>query len=155
MTKPLRVYLDTSVYGGCQDAAFSEDSLRVIEAVSQDKLIALTSEVVIRELLQAPQAVKESRSKLPEHSVEEVPLTDEVFALANAYLEAGILGPRQGDDAIHVAAATVARADAIVSWNFRHIVRLDKIKAYNQINLLNGYGILTIVTPKEVQTDAE
>jgi hypothetical protein len=46
--------------------------------------------------------------------------------------------------------ATVYRADAIVSWNFRHIVRLDKIKMFNQINLLNGYGILTIISPKEV-----
>lgn len=52
-----------------------------------------------------------------------------------------------------MAAATVARADAIVSWNFKHIVRLDKMKAYNQINLLNGYGILTIVSPKEVILD--
>ncbi len=51
------------------------------------------------------------------------------------------------DDATHVAAATVARADAIVSWNFRHIVRLRKIKAYNQVNLAQGYGILTILSP--------
>ena len=49
----------------------------------------------------------------------------------------------------HVAAATVARVDAIVSWNFKHIVRLDKMKAYNRVNLLNGYGILTIISPKE------
>jgi hypothetical protein len=30
----------------------------------------------------------------------------------------GIVSPRWSDDAAHVAAATVARADAIVSWNF-------------------------------------
>lgn len=46
--------------------------------------------------------------------------------------------------------ATVARADAIVSWNFKHIVRLGKMTAYNQVNLINGYGILTIISPKEV-----
>ena len=115
MMKVLRVYLDTSVFGGCQDPAFRDDSLRLLEAVRQEKLIALTSAVVIRELMQAPRAVKEARSNLPEHSVEEIALTDEVFALANAYLEADILGPRQGDDAIHVAAATVARADAIIA----------------------------------------
>jgi hypothetical protein len=54
---------------------------------------------------------------------------------------------------LHVAAATAARADAIVSWNFRHIMRLDKMRAYNQINLSNGYGILTIISPKEVNYD--
>jgi len=40
-----------------------------------------------------------------------------------------------------------------VSWNFRHIVKLDKIKGYNQVNLLSGYGLLTIVSPKEVSFD--
>ena len=53
-----------------------------------------------------------------------------------------------------VAAATVARADAIVSWNFRHIVRLDKIKGFNQVNFEIGYAHLTIISPKEVLSDA-
>lgn len=73
----------------------------------------------------------------------------------NRRMEAKILGPEWIDDATHVAAATVARADAIVSWNFKHIVRLDKMKAYNQVNLLNGYGILTIISPKEVLIDED
>ena len=42
------------------------------------------------------------------------------------------------DDATHVAAATVAKADAVVSWNFKHIVRLDKIKAYNEVEARDG-----------------
>jgi hypothetical protein len=66
-----------------------------------------------------------------------------------------ILGPKWLDDMTHVAIATVSRADAIVSWNFKHIVRLDKMKAYNQVNILNGYGILTIISPMEVMTDEE
>jgi hypothetical protein len=52
-----------------------------------------------------------------------------------------------------VASATVARADTVVSCSFKHIVKLDKIKGYNQVNLLNGYGLLTIVSPKEVIFD--
>ena len=70
-------------------------------------------------------------------------------------MKAKILGPECLDDAAHVAVATVARADAIVSWNFNHIVRLDKMKAYNQVNLMNGYGILTIISPKEVLIDED
>jgi len=72
------------------------------------------------------------------------------FTLRDAYLDAGIVSKRWTDDATHVAAATVARADALVSWNFKHIVRLDKMKLYNQINLLNRYGLLTIISPKEL-----
>jgi len=89
------------------------------------------------------------------HNLERVDLTDDVYDLQEAYLAAGVLGPRRGNDALHVAAATVARADAIVSWNFRHIVRLDKIKAYNRVNFECGYGLLTILSPREVYTYAE
>ncbi len=53
----------------------------------------------------------------------------------------------------HVAAATVSRADAIVSWNFKHIVRIDKMRAYNQVNLQTGFGLLSIVSPREVRFD--
>ena len=149
----LRVYLDASVYGGCFDAPFREDSMRVIDAVRRGRLEILASEIVLAELGDAPKRVRELAGSLPPESLEEVPLSSEILELRDAYIAAGILGPGQRADATHVAAATVARADAIVSWNFRHIVRLDKIKGYNQVNLQHGYGILTVVSPKEVNVD--
>lgn len=83
----------------------------------------------------------------------DLPITDEVLTLRDAYIRAGVVGPGRRNDATHVAAATVARADVIVSWNFRHIVRLDKIRSYNRADLLNGYGVLAILSPKEVRSD--
>ena len=80
-------------------------------------------------------------------------VTPEIRGLSVAYIAAGIVRKSSLDDTLHVAAATVSRVDAIVSWNFKHIVRLDRIKGYNQVNLSLGYGILTIVSPKEVQFD--
>lgn len=50
--------------------------------------------------------------------MESVPIDAAVEALAEAYLAAGILSRRWRGDAIHVAAATVACADLILSWNF-------------------------------------
>lgn len=82
-------------------------------------------------------------------------LNDVAIDLRNAYLDAHILVPTWIDDLTHVAIATVVRADAIVSWNFKHIVRLDKMKAYNRVNLTNGYGILTIISPMEVMVNEE
>lgn len=54
------------------------------------------------------------------------------------------------DDATHVAAAALAHADAIVPWHFKHIVRLDKIKVYNEVNQQYGLPPLTILSPIEV-----
>jgi predicted nucleic acid-binding protein len=148
--RKLRVYFDTSVIGGCLDDEFAEESLQLLNLVRQGELIMLLSEVVSTELGGAPIEVQALLQDLPLENVEGIELTTEIVDLAQAYLIAEILTPKSLNDAIHVAAATVSRADAIVSWNFKHIVRLDKMKQFSQVNLLNGYGILTIVSPKEV-----
>ncbi len=148
-----RLYADTSVIGGYYDVEFERESRRFIEAVQEGKFILLTSGVVIEEIEEGPENVRKLFSSLPVEATEIIPLTSETIDLRNAYLDAGILDKKWIDDATHVAAATVARAEAIVSWNFRHIVRLDKMKAYNRINFLNGYGFLTIITPKEIDYD--
>jgi len=145
-----RIYCDSSVIGGYFDPEFEADSQRFINAVKKGHIIMLMTEVVVEEILNAPQNVRDLLASIPPSSVERVPVSTEVIELRNAYIAAGILGVKSIDDATHVASATVARSDAIVSWNFAHIVRLDKMKAYNQVNLLNGYGILTIISPKEV-----
>lgn len=147
----LRVYMDTSVIGGCLDEEFAEDSQRVFELAKRGYLRLLLSDVVVRELEQAPPSVRRLLESLPEPSVQRVTITEEVQQLRDAYIGAGVIGQQWVDDATHVAAATVAQADAIVSWNFRHIVRLDKIKAYNQVNKTLGYDELTIVSPKEIR----
>ena len=148
--KKHRIYCDSSVIGGYFDREFESDSRRFMDAVKKGHILMLMSEVVVEEILDAPKNVRDLLASIPTSSIERVPLTKEVIELRNAYIAAVILGVKWIDDATHVAAATVARADAIVSWNFAHIVRLDKMKAYNQVNLINGYGILTIITPKEV-----
>ena len=124
-----------------------------MNAIREGRALALVSEVVLRELEGAPEKVQSVFTGLPKENLERVELSDQVYELHEAYLAAGILGPRRADDALHVAAATVSRADAIVSWNFRHIVRLDKIKGYNRVNFELGYGVLTILSPKEVIGD--
>lgn len=150
-----RIYADTSVIGGCLDVEFSSESSHFIEMVRQVRCILLLSEITVAELDKAPAAVQNILLSLPDEAVEKVELTEEILELRNEYMKANILGAEWLDDATHVAAATVARADAIVSWNFKHIVRLDKMKAYNQVNLMNGYGILTIISPREVLIDED
>jgi predicted nucleic acid-binding protein len=124
-----------------------------MEAIKQEKFILLMSDIIVSELINAPQAVKDILLSIPQRVIEVVKITPEVLQLRDAYINEGVVTSKSINDATHVAAATIARADAIISWNFKHIVRLDKMKGYNQINLLNGYGILTIISPLEVTID--
>ncbi|MEK7476663.1 MAG: hypothetical protein AAB152_13665 [Candidatus Coatesbacteria bacterium] len=148
-----RVYVDTSVIGGCLDEEFAGPSRQLLDWARDGKIMLLVSDVVIDELAEAPGPVRAIFAGLPIESVERVPVDDRVRSLRDAYLSAGIIGPASAYDATHVAAASVAAADAICSWNFRHIVRLDRIRAYNEVNVRNGYGTLTIMSPREVNLD--
>ena len=65
----------------------------------------------------------------------------------------GAIAARMRADALHIAVATVARVDVLVSWNFKHIVNLRRIHAYNAVNLKRGYPLLEIRTPREVLDD--
>ena len=151
--KLLRIYLDTSVIGGCHDREFAVDSEKLIGYIRSGKARIIVSEILLSELDKASDAIRSILTSIPPEHVETFSIDKEVAELRNAYIQAGIVGKNSLDDAFHVAAATIARVDAIVSWNFMHIVRLDKIKAYNQVNLSMGYGILIIISPKEVLFD--
>ena len=66
------------------------------------------------------------------------------------YLDAGVVGPASGNDALHVAIATVARADVVASWNFKHIVHMDKVRGFNAVNLSEGSPLIDIRSPLEL-----
>jgi predicted nucleic acid-binding protein len=148
--KTLRIYIDTSVVGGCQDEEFMDESLKLMEMARSGAILLLVSEVLADELALAPVRVQSVLADLPASALEPVPLSAEAEALQSAYLEAGVVGPQHGSDAMHVALATVSRADMIVSWNFKHIVHFDKIRGFNAANLKEGYLPIEIRSPKEV-----
>ncbi len=155
MKRKWRLYLDTSVFGGVFEAAEGRDaaSRQVLDAVLYGQAVACFSDTVLMELADAPERVRFLLESLPNECREEIAINWEIRALSHAYLAAEIVGRKWIEDTLHVAAATVARADAIVSWNFKHMVRLDKIRAYNAVNLAEGYGMVQIVSPKEVNFD--
>ena len=146
----LRVYCDTSVFGGCFDEEFSEASLAVFEDVRQGAFVLVASDTTLAELDGTPQNVQTLLRELPAESVERVLFTGEVRMLRDAYIEAGVVGPASNRDAAHIASATVANADIIVSWNFKHIVHLEKIKGYHGVNRTLGYPEIPIHSPPEV-----
>jgi hypothetical protein len=146
----IRVYVDTSVFGGTQDEEFAETSRRFFRRVQSGEYTVLLSAHTVDELMPAPDQVLGVLRDLPQHCVETVASSDEAEVLAKAYIEAGALGEASHMDALHVAAATVAGADLILSWNFKHIVCYDRIQLFNGVNVLHGYRDLDIRSPLEM-----
>lgn len=61
-----------------------------------------------------------------------------------------VVGETSLDDCIHIATATLNKVDMLVSWNFKHIVNIYRIRGYNSINLRLGHAKLEIHSPKEI-----
>jgi predicted nucleic acid-binding protein len=150
----LRVYLDTSVIGGVFDREFAEDSARLFTAVRDRRATGLVSSVTQEEMAHAPEHVQAVLLDLPEGALVRLPDHGEVQALTEAYLAAGAVTERFRGDAAHIAFATVYNADVLASWNFKHIVNLQRIQQFNAVNLMSGYRTLEIRSPRELfQTD--
>jgi hypothetical protein len=148
-----RVYVDTSVLGGCEDEEFSEHSIRLMETFVRGDRVLVLSILTIQELTAAPASVRQRLASVPEPYIETLPLDAEAEALAEEYVAAGVLTARMRADAQHIAMATLARVDVLVSWNFKHIVNLQRIHGYNSVNLRQGYPMIEIRTPREVMSD--
>ena len=148
--KRLHIYVDASVVGGCEDSEFAEDSLALWRLFIEGVYIQVLSEHTLRELQGAPERIRTHLLEIPE--AHQIILGDspEANTLAEAYLTHGIIGPGSRSDALHVALATIGRVDVMVSWNFKHIVNLGRIRMFNAVNLEQGYGLIEIRTPKEV-----
>jgi len=148
-----RIYTDTSVLGGCEDDEFREPSRRLLDAFERGELTLVLSELTVRELETAPEEVRNILGQVPSGHIEALALSPEAEDLASAYIADGAIGAQMRADALHIALATVARVDVLVSWNFKHIVNLKRIHAYNAVNLKRGYPLLEIRTPREVPGD--
>jgi len=147
--KTIRIYADTSVFGGAFDPEFSEASSAFWDQVKAGRFHLVLSPILTVEIAVAPKKVK-ALYRTIEPLAEMLPIAEATRRLREAYLRAKIVSPQWMADALHVAHATVCGCQMIVSWNFRHIVHFEKIALYNAINVQEGYSPIGIHTPQEV-----
>ncbi|MDR1415977.1 MAG: PIN domain-containing protein [Prevotellaceae bacterium] len=147
--RKLILYLDTSVIGGYYDDEFLQDTQRLFQTIKDNEYGVAISDLTLKELVRAPQNVK---MLLHDLSIDfkEVVASQECIALANEYLKKKVVGQTSLEDCIHIATATIHKIDILVSWNFKHIVNMRRIRGYNAINIKNGYTVLEIRSPKDL-----
>jgi len=150
MKRRSRIYVDTSIIGGCLDLEFKEASGKLIQMFNRGDQVAVISEITRLELKKAPDDVQAVLNEIPKENIEDVELTEDAAELAKAYILGNVLGENKIVDAQHITIATVQNVDLIVSWNFKHIVNIDKIRGFNAENLKRGYSLMEIRSPLEV-----
>ncbi|MFM2201623.1 MAG: hypothetical protein RL040_823 [Bacteroidota bacterium] len=145
-----RFYFDTSVFGGIFDEEFELESALIFKMVKSGLIRCVYSDLTEKELLNAPENVRLFFESLSSHSTEKVLITEECFSLAKLYIEEKVVGQTSLDDCLHIATATLNKVDILVSWNFKHIVNIYRIRGYNSVNMKLGHGTLEIRSPKEI-----
>jgi hypothetical protein len=148
------IYVDTSVIGGCCDPEFQEWSNGILKDFQSGTFKLLLSELIDAEIEDAPEEVRKIYKQFRQCAENILALTPEAIELADAYIKRRILTNNYRDDARHIAIATVAGADLVVSWNFKHIVHFEKIQMFNAVNIEMGYRPISIYSPREVTTHA-
>jgi len=145
-----RIYIDTSVIGGCFDEEFQMWSNSLMKDFCNGIFQPVVSTIVTDEIKNAPDKVKSKYKEMIKIGSEVLTPNGEVYELFNQYVKHQIISEKFSNDMMHIALATIGNVDVLVSWNFKHIVRFDKIRLFNAVNLEYGYKTLAIHAPREV-----
>lgn len=148
--KKQRIYLDTSVFGGYYDEEFEEFSRPLFDRIYKGEFTVLLSAVLQQELKPAPSKIIKLITNLKSEYTEFVNEDNIAIELASEYISEKVVGQTSFADCLHIALATINQADLLISWNFKHIVNVERIRGYNSINIKNGYKQLDIRSPREL-----
>jgi len=145
-----RIYIDTSIVGGFFDEEFEKPTKALFEKLKQKEIIFVVSDLLRKELINAPDNVHSLLENYEQECFELVNLTEEAKNLANDYIAEKVIGKTSLEDCQHIAMATINKVDILASWNFKHIVNINRIRGYNSVNLKNGFQTLEIRNPKDL-----
>lgn len=155
--RKLKIYLETTVFNYYfdEDRPGHEDVVELFDRIKEGRYEVLTSEYTVREIERAPEPKRSKMIAIVDALTERIDLDRNIEALANRYVDEGIIPSKYRGDAIHVAVASIVNADCIVSYNFQHINKLKTMIETRRINLSLGYKGIEFCTAKEVVGDDE
>ena len=146
-----RYYIDTSVFGGFFDDEFSAHTIPLFQRLKNNEFILLFSTVTQNELINAPDQVKELVQNINADQTEFLDISEDAIELESTYIAEKVVGPTSFADCLHIAIATIHQADFLISWNFKHIVNIERIRGYNSINIKKGFKQIEIRSPREFE----
>ena len=146
----MKLYLDTSVFGGYFETEFKIWTEKLFEQIINGDYTAVISDITLLELEGAPKYIRDLADKIISENAELVTakLTDK--KLSDIYIKEKIVSSKYRSDTFHIAIATTNKVDILTSWNFKHIVNINKIRQYNSVNLKYGFTMIEIRSPRDI-----
>lgn len=155
MRKPT-AYIETSVWGAVvnDEPIFFRDAALKLLARS-DEYTFYISPIVTEEINRAAPHLRDRIEELLSSTETELlEFTDEIVELADSYIERGVFSAKYSDDALHVAFASCHHIDFLVSYNFKHMVRVTRRDVIKAANTVLGYHTPIIVSAEELAEES-
>jgi len=149
--RKIKLYLDTSVISHlfANDTPDKmADTLLLWDVFSGGKYEIYISDVVTNEVQRCPEPKRSQMlEKMRQIEFSLLHESNDVKELAIEYIKGGVLKEKSYDDCLHIAFAVIHHCDAIVSWNFKHIVNFRTIDKVRIVNAINRYKEISIISP--------
>lgn len=148
----LIVYLDTSVISAYFDERAPDrcNLTRRFWAERLPEFSPLISDLVLAEIRETRDEQRRKEMLRLAEPMAVAPRTEDAAKLAAEYVRRGVVSPADFNDALHLALATTNGIGFLLSWNFRHMVKLSTRREVNLLNSLLHYGPLEILAPPEL-----
>lgn len=147
----LKIYLDTSVISALFDANNPERQGLTTDFFAQAARFDIyISNLTIAEITRTDDLSLRAKMQAAIPSFTILPAQEDMNALAQELMHNHAVPPNSQEDAYHIAAAVIAGMDYLVSWNFRHLVRLKTRDVVRMTTTLKGYKPLDILAPPEL-----
>lgn len=149
-----KIYLDTSVISHLDQRDAPDkmaDTLLLWEEIKQGLYDVAISQITLDEV-GANKAEKRNLllNYLAEIDYTFVELSPEINAYADKLIDADILTMKSHDDCLHIASAVASNCDILLSWNFKHILRVKTINGVRSISAILGYKGIDIIPPSMI-----
>ena len=146
-----KLYVETSVINGplSRDTRIALVSSAFWDMVEAGELEAHISSYVLFEIGETPDGVRRGRLlDIASLCVSDAPSGAEVEELAREYVRRGMIPGKYVFDAYHIASASLGELEALVTWNFEHILRERTERLLETINREKNIHIPRLRSPE-------
>lgn len=152
--RKLKIYLDTSVISHLDQVDAPDkmaDTLLLWDEIKQGLYDVYLSQITLDEVDANRDAKRTTLLNfLAEIDYTFVDLNPEISAYADKLIDENILSMKSYDDCLHIASAVVSECHILLSWNFKHILRVRTVNGVRSINAMLGYRGIDIIPPSMI-----
>ena len=149
-----KIYIETSVISHLYAPDVPDkmaETLQLWNEIKSGIYNIYISDVVIAEVERNSEDKRNCLTRyLSEIEYTNISINEEIRKYADELIRLGILSGKHISDCLHIGAAVVYDCDMLLSWNFRHMVKVKTINGIKSVSSLFGYKEMGIYPPSMI-----